>query len=75
MLNQKHRGTCRAGGGKFKDFPIKFKAFVSTNRKSPKIFRRIVNIFENLTISKELGSQGPLSPATMPLCCVCRAEK
>ena len=28
---QGHSGTCRVGGGKFKDFPKEFKTFILTN--------------------------------------------
>ena len=41
-------------GAKVKDFPIKFKTFIFTNSKSPKIFRRSVKISKNPTILKKL---------------------
>ena len=40
------------GGGKLNDFSIKPETFVFTNSKSPKIFRRSVEMSENLMFSK-----------------------
>ena len=56
IYDQGRRGAFRIGGGaKLDDFPIKFETFIFTNSKSPEIFRRSIEISENLTISKQLG--------------------
>ena len=59
---QRRRGICSVGGGKLKDFPIKFKTFIFTNSKSSKIFQRSIKISKDPTMSKKFGGHGPLSP-------------
>ena len=58
VLDQRRRDNSRVGGGASSQiFSMKFKAFIFTNSKRPKIFRRNIKISDNPTIPKNV--RGP----------------
>ena len=50
------------GGGKFKDFLLKFKTSVFPNSESRNIFRQSINASIKPKISKILGAYDPPTP-------------
>ena len=66
MWSRRRRGTYRVGGGKFKDFPIKFETFIFTNSKRPKISDETLIFPKIRRFPKHWRSRGPLPPPPPP---------